>query len=174
MKEYFIKNMAFFALTVITFLLVKLIIYKSKLNAIPRKANVLRYPLAYRLAPLVTVGYFAVVTALVYIFGAKDWIYSIASGVVAVGGVVLSICWSLWRVVIRYDNFVFTNCFGNRITLMYVELELRETVQGAKWHFYRGSEQVFCMPFFVQCRDKLSNAYYDYIKELERQKRLGS
>lgn len=90
MIEYFIKNLIFFALTIVTFLIFRLILNKSKFKS-DTDSNVLRFPLAYRLAPLCTVGYFVMVMLLVMLFAKGDLIYVIVASIVALGGIVVMI-----------------------------------------------------------------------------------
>ncbi|MBE5730924.1 MAG: hypothetical protein E7350_03140 [Clostridiales bacterium] len=159
--EYFIKNLVFLALVAITFLCFRLILVKSKFQG-KGNGNILKYPLGYRLAPLVTVGFFAVVAALVGLFAEEDVLYVIASGIVAFGGLLVSLSWSLWRVEISEDGFTYTNCFGKKRRYVYANLEHKQAYSDPKWHFYQGEIKVLTMPLFIQNRDKLLSAYYHY------------
>lgn len=159
--EYFIKNLIFLALVAITFLCFRLILSKSKFQG-RGKGTVLKYPLSYRLAPLVTVGFFAVVTALVFTLAKNDLVYVVASGIVAFGGLLVSLSWSLWRVKIGEDGFTHINCFGKKRRYVYAILEHKQAEGDPKWHFYQGEIKVFTMPLFIQNRDKLLSAYYHY------------
>lgn len=161
MIEYFIKNLIFFALTIITFLIFKLILNKSKFKS-GNDSNVLKYPLAYRLAPLCTVGYFGVVTLLVMLFAKGDFIYVIAASIVALGGIVTIVLWSLWRVEIKETEFVYTNMLNKKRTYGYSDLRLIKDANGIKWFFYKGQEKVFYMPYFIQNREKLVKAYENF------------
>ncbi|MCH5163946.1 MAG: hypothetical protein J1F36_02895 [Clostridiales bacterium] len=161
MIEYFIKNLIFFALTAVAFLLFKLILSKAKFKS-DKDRNVLRYPLAYRLAPLCIVGYFMVVTLLVALFAKSDLIYVIVAGIVALGGVVTIVLWSLWRVEIKETEFVYTNILGKKRTYGYGDLQLTKDESGMKWFFYKGEEKVLSLPYFIQNREKLIKAYENY------------
>ena len=162
MIEYFIKNMIFFALTIVAFLIFKLILNKSKFKS-GNDSDVLKYPLAYRLAPLCTVVYFCVVTLLVVLFASSDLIYVIAAAIVALGGIVTIVLWSLWKVEIKDTGFVFTNFFGRKRTYGYGDLQLIKDENGMKWFFYKGGEKVLYMPYFIQNREKLVKAYEDFL-----------
>ena len=145
-------------------LVFKLIMAKSKFKK-TSKNNILRYPLGYRLAPLAFVGYFAVVTGLVLWQGIEsDWFYMAVSGVVAVGGIVLMILWSLWRVKVGESSFMYVSITGKKRTYNYADLELVHNDSGTKWYFYLGQDCVFCMPYFITNGKSLEKAYENFRK----------
>ncbi len=161
MIEYFVKNLVFFALAAVTFLLIRLTLNRTKLNG-KSDGKTLRYPLGYRLAPLITLGFFAVVVFLYFIFGAKNWLYVVAAAVVAAVGLCVSLCFSLWRVVIKDESFVFRSCLGTSVEYFYKDLQQKNEPSGAKWFFVCDGQKVFTMPFFVRGGNKLLSAYDNY------------
>lgn len=71
----------------------------------------------------------------------------------------MSILWSLWKVEIRDEDFVFRNWFGKKRTYRYEDLELRYHPKGLKWYFYKGDKKVFIMAYYIDGRSLLERRY---------------
>lgn len=159
MLEFFIKNLIFFGLTILATILFKLIIAKSKFRK-KNSGNILKYPLGYRLAPLSFVGYCGVVTALAFWQGiGAHWQYVVVSGIVAAGGLIVMIVWSIWRVEFDETGFVYTSKAGKKNAYVFEKLELKQNEHGTKWYFYLDGVEVFCLPFYISGGKELLKAY---------------
>ena len=158
MTEYFVKNLIFFALTIAAAVAFRLVLAKTKFRG-GKVGDVLKFPLSYRLAPLIFAAYFAVVALLVLLFAKGDYIYMIVAGIVAVAALPIALGWSLWKVEIGEDGFAFRNCFGIKHRYVYRDLELEEHPSGMKWYFVLGQKRVLCVRRFVRGGDRLKDKF---------------
>lgn len=172
MWEYFYKNLVFIALAVATFLIIKLILRKTKFKN-KEVGTTLKYPLSYRLAPLCTLGFFAAVLGLAAIVGIKTHhIYVIAAGIVALGGLITALGLSLWKVEIGEDSFIYVNYFGKKKKFAYIDLEIDRPASTTKWYFYKDKIKVFTMRFFIRGGNKLASAYEDYLCKIGKAQKI--
>lgn len=169
--EYFIKNLIFIAIAVVACFAYRFIINKTKLSK-KSESKTLRYPIAYRLAPLIAIVYLGVIWGLVALFAPRDIIYVYAAAVMAAFGFVVFVARSLWRVNIKSDCFTVVSFFGVKHTYGYENLQLSKNEKGTKWIFFSGEITVFSLPFFIQDGDNLVEAYYSHAKQKSKQNQV--
>lgn len=144
------------------YVLIKRITQKrnQKANDTNNKTNILRIPSAYRITMLVCSIVSFGVSMLAFIIKGEAWQLGLMFFlIVALFMLILFICWSLWRVEIYKDCFIYRNYLGKRKEYKYSELEYRAHPKGLKWYFYKDGKKVFCMPYYIENENKLVKAY---------------
>lgn len=159
----YIKMLIFLAAVAATAFIVRLIRNKAKFRS-DRYDGVLRYPLNYTLSPLLFVLFFAVTTVTVALTDLSEWYYIFLSGAVALGWTPFMIMWSIWKVEVGEEGFVYRNFVGKKTAYRYANLSVRVNERRTKWGFYVGEQCVFTMPFFVTDGERLKKAYDNYNK----------
>lgn len=151
------------------FLSVFLLLYKKRKrdtkqdeSEFSEKSYILKIPVQYRIVPLLLIGlYFFIV--IIVLVQKEDISYIIGGGVlIALPGLIMFICWSLWKVEVRRDEFVYRNFIGRTKKYKYAELEYDIANSGLKWYFYKDGKKVFCMPYYIEDGNKLERVYKRY------------
>ncbi len=124
---------------------------------------VLRIPIFYRVVPIILVGFICIMT-IVFIKQKEEDNGPLIGLWLAFGlpGMIMFTCWSLWKVEIRRDEFVYRNYIGVRKIYRYADLEYNIAKTGLKWYFYKNGKKVFCMPYYIEGGNKLEHIYKKY------------
>ncbi|MCH5164447.1 MAG: hypothetical protein J1F36_05465 [Clostridiales bacterium] len=142
------------------------IVLRLVLNKAARKSaeaqaesNILRLPLLFRIIPFIVAAFLISVYIIIIIQNIEDWPFIIIFAIFFIPALIAAIMWSLWKVEIRDEDFVYRNWFGKIKVYRYEDLELRCHPKGLKWFFYQGDKKVFTMAYFIENGDKLAAAY---------------
>ena len=73
--------------------------------------------------------------------------------------------WSLWRVDIQDEGFIYRNFWGRKKAYKYEDLEYEMHPRGLKWFFYKDGKKVFCMAYYIEGGDFLEKKYRKYMQK---------
>lgn len=123
---------------------------------------VLRIPIFYRTVPIFVILLYCFIVIITLV--QRESIKYIIGGGLLIGlpGMIMFTCWSLWKVEIRRDEFVYRNYIGVRKIYRYADLEYNIVKTGLKWYFYKNGKKVFCMPYYIEGGNKLEHIYKKY------------
>ncbi len=134
------------------------LVYKQDKDT--EKKSVLKFPLLYRIVPLLVFCVTIILSVYILLFQFEDWPYIIVLiGVVGLPFMITFIMWSLWRIDIKDDGFMYRNFFGRKIEYQYEDLEYQMHPKGLKWYFYKGDKKVLCMAYYIEGGDILEKQY---------------
>lgn len=75
--------------------------------------KVLHFPKIYRLVFLFLLIFCIIISIYLLVFQTDEWPYLfILDGLFALPSLIIFICWSLWKVEILQDGFIYRNYFG--------------------------------------------------------------
>ena len=128
--------------------------------------NQLRFPSKYRVTMLVCfLGWFPM-EALCLILNIEDWPYAVLMLCAGQFPCLLAyFLWSMWKVEILKDGFIYRNYFGKKKRYYFSELELWEHPKGLKWFFKKNGKKIFCMAYYIEGGNKLHKLYYKNVKK---------
>lgn len=139
-------------------LVVPCLVYKQDKDTNDKR--VLRIPRFYRVVPFVLFGFTVIGSACILLFQFDEWPYIlILLGFFGLPGLIMFILWSIWRVDIKEDGFIYRNFFGRKIEYKYEDLEYQLHPKGLKWYFYKDNKKVFCMAYYIENGDFLEKMY---------------
>ena len=125
--------------------------------------QILKIPSFLRNTMLVCFLGFSVCEGIALIFDPEEWpALIIGLCFFQVPFISFFICWSLWKVEIYKDRFVYRNYFGIKREYKFCDLEYVMHPKGLKWYFYKDGKKVFCMAYFIENGDKLYRVYRKY------------
>lgn len=123
-----------------------------------KRGAVLLQPRLYRLLPLILMMVPAFLSIWIILFQWEDWPYFtflflpiclICAGV--------SICFSMWKIEIQKDQFVYRNYFGVTRSFSFEDLEYK--FNGKKYAYMIKNKMVFSMPDWIENGNILKRAY---------------
>ncbi|MGN0804791.1 MAG: DUF6560 family protein [Candidatus Coproplasma sp.] len=122
--------------------------------------QVLRFPKIYRLVFLFLLIFCIIISIYLLVFQTDEWPYLfILDGLFALPSLIIFICWSLWKVEILQDGFIYRNYFGIKRKYNFAELEYKMHSKGSKWYFYKNGKKIICIAYFIENGNKLERAY---------------
>lgn len=162
---FYIKLLILFgALTLI--LAVLYLVYK-KCNE-PIEKYVLRFPRVYRIVPFSLFCFTVICSVCILLFQFEEWPYIlILIGFFGMPGLIMFIMWSLWKVDIKEESFVYRNFFGKKYEYCYGDLKYQMHPKGLKWYFYKNNKKVFCMAYYIKNEDLLEKTYRKHISKIK-------
>lgn len=128
--------------------------------------NILRIPLFYRIIPIAVFVFCFLISMYILIFQFEDWPYILLI-MIAFGlpFIIMFLTWSLWKVEMQDDGFVYRNYFGKKAAYKYSELKFEQHPKGLKWFFYKDDKKVLCIAYFIKNGDVLYKRYKRAIKK---------
>lgn len=121
----------------------------------------------YRMVLLADALFFSTLSIIFLIFQFEDWPYSVLFIVVlGIPPLIGFVCWSLWKVEILPEGFIYRNYFGVKHEYKFSDLEFKMHSKGLKWYFYKNGRKILCMPYYVKDENKLERAYKKFIQKL--------
>ena len=137
-------------------------------KALDRK-NTLRIPLFYRAVPIAVCCEMITMGVYFLIFQFEDFLpYIIIAGIICLPFLIMFITWSLWKVEIQDDGFVYRNFFGREAEYKYTDLEYEDHPKGLKWFFLKNGKKVLCIAFYVANGHVLYKRYRKAIKNASK------
>ncbi|MGN0824033.1 MAG: DUF6560 family protein [Candidatus Coproplasma sp.] len=122
--------------------------------------QILRVPTFYRLVFLFLLIFCIIISIYALIFQIDEWPYLIIlDGFFALPSLIFFICWSLWKVEILQDGFIYRNYFGVKRKYNFADLEYKMHSKGAKWYFYKNGKKIICIAYFIENGNTLERAY---------------
>ena len=67
--------------------------------------------------------------------------------------------WTMWKVEILKDGFIYRNYFGKKRRYYFSELELCEHPKGLKWFFKKNGKKIICLAYYVEGENILKKNY---------------
>lgn len=128
-----------------------------------QEGYILKMPNMYRVVSSLLIVFWLFVTIIILLTQLEDWPYIIAFGVFSgLPGIIMLICFSLWKVEVQKEKFIYRNFIGKIKVYQYTELEVKYDDKGIKWYFYKDGKKVFSMPYYVENGNKLERVYKKY------------
>ena len=128
-----------------------------------QEGYILKMPNMYRVVSSLLIVVWLFVTIIILLTQLEDWPYIIAFGVFSgLPGIIMLICFSLWKVEVQKEKFIYRNFIGKIKVYQYTELEVKYDDKGIKWYFYKDGKKVFSMPYYVENGNKLERVYKKY------------
>ena len=128
--------------------------------------NILEFPLFYRIVPLVLFGFSAVGSICILLFRFEEWSFIIIiMGFFGLPSLIMFILWSLWRVDIKDNGFIYRNYFGRKKEYKYEDLEYKMHPKGLIRNFRKDGKKVLRMAYYIENGDRLDTLYHQYIKK---------
>ncbi|WP_438847644.1 hypothetical protein [Anaerocaecibacter muris] len=122
--------------------------------------RILRILKFYRIIPLLVFSFSLIASICIFVFHFDDWPYVFLwLGFLGIPSLILFITWSLWKVEMKSEGFVFRDFSGRKNEYNYRELEYREHPKGLKWYFYKNDRKVICIPYYIEGGDALKKVY---------------
>lgn len=166
--KYFIRIVIIMIPLLVTTFVLKYTINKKQRNEVKEEVFrthecVLKMPMLYRVVPCMMIIFAALLSIYVLIAQFEDWPYLIILVVfMGVPGIAMLTCFSLWKVEIDKEKFLYRNFLGGTKIYYYKDLEQQYDGKGIKWYFYKGGKKVFCMPYYIKNGNKLLRVYKKY------------
>ena len=132
------------------------------------EGRILRLPRFYRIASFVILFPLIPIGIYLLIFQFEDWPYLFILGFIELLFIIRFVSFSLWKVEVKADSFVYRNWICRKREYQYVDLEYRPHPKGLKWFFYKGNKKVFCMPFYIENGDILEKIHNKVLKNKHR------
>lgn len=129
--------------------------------------KILKIPLAYRLALVVcSIACIGVGLLIAFITNGNGWLIGLIFFLaVALLTLILFISFSIWKIEIKEDGFIYRNYFGRKRTYNFVDLELKEYPEKLKWFFIKDVKKVVCIESIIKNNEALKDAYYKFLKK---------
>lgn len=128
-----------------------------------QEGYILKMPNMYRVVSSLLIVFWLFVTIIILLTQLEDWPYIIAFGVFSgLPGIIMLICFSLWKVEVQKEKFIYRNFIGKIKVYQYTELEVKYDDKGIKGYFYKDGKKVFSMPYYVENGNKLERVYKKY------------
>lgn len=165
-----LQNIIVFVLLPILLFLMYFFVYKysRKYGTKPKNPRVLRFPRFFLVIPIFGFCFCLLYSIYILLFQFEDWPFIILFfGIFGFPGLFAFIAWSVWKVDIKDDGFVYRNFIGRKVEYKYKDLEYKQSkrYRSLKWYFYKGDKKVFCMPPYIDGDNLLYKKYRKYIKE---------
>ena len=146
---------------------------KSALNKKKKKKEVeetfsedgyiLKMPELYRIVPCIGLIFLIIMSIYTLLAQFEDCPYLIIVWFFfGIPCIIMLICFSVWKVEVRKEEFVYRNFLGKIKIYEYKDLEHRYDGRGLKWYFYKDRKKVFCMPYYIEDGNKLERVYKKY------------
>ncbi len=146
-----------------TLVLICLVYKKGKKT---NEKTVLHFPLLFRIVPILMFGVTAIGCVCILLFQFEEWPLAILIFVgFSLPGLIMFIMWSLWRVDVKEDGFVYRNFLGRKKEYKYEDLEYQMHPKGMKWYFYKDNKKVICIANWIENEDFLEKRYRKYIRQ---------
>lgn len=124
---------------------------------------ILKMPELYRIVPCIGIIFLILLSLYILLAQFEDWsCLIIAWFFFGIPSIIIFICFSVWKVEVRKEEFVYRNFIGKIKIYQYKDLEHRYDGRGLKWYFYKDEKKVFCMPYYIENGNKLERVYKKY------------
>lgn len=131
--------------------------------------NILRMPMLYRIVFISVTCFTVICSVCILLFQFEEWPLTLLFlGFVGLPYLIMFITYSLWRVDVKDDGFIYRNFFGRKTEYKYEDLKYEMHPKGLKWYFYKGDKKVFCMAYYVENGDRLEKMYRKHIEKLNK------
>lgn len=131
-----------------------------------KNKQILRIPFFYRLIFLLLLIFCIAISVCLMIFQFDEWPYLIIlDGVFGLPSIIAFICWSLWKVDILPEGFIYRNYFGIKRKYYFADLEYKMHPKGSKWYFYKSGKKIICIPYYIEGGNKLERAYKKFFQK---------
>ena len=131
--------------------------------------NVLTFPRFYRMVSLALFIFSVIGCVCILAFQFDEWRYTIILVCVfGLPGLTMFTMWSLWRVDIIEDGFVYRNYIGITRIYRYEDLEYSRHPKGLVWNFYKDGKRVLRMAYYIENGNRLDELYHKYIRKLNK------
>lgn len=128
-----------------------------------KNERILRFPLFYRMVMLICCIFSDCMSIGILIFQFEEWPYAILFFLVfSCPCLVAFILWSLWKVEIRKDGFIYRNYFGISKEYSFSGLEIENHSKGLKWWFKKNNKKIICIAYFIENGNALEKACRKY------------
>ena len=125
--------------------------------------TVLRIPKNYRTIMLVCFLFWFPIEALCLITSIEDWPFvPIVLFFFQLPCLLAFYLWTMWKVEILKDGFIYRNYFGKKRRYYFSELELCEHPKGLKWFFKKNGKKIICLAYYVEGENTLKKNYRRY------------
>lgn len=132
--------------------------------------TILQIPQLYRIVAFIAFCVFTIASICILLFQFEEWPFIILiMGFFGLPSLIMAVMWSLWKVEIKPDGFIYRNFFGRKKEYKFIDLEYQMHPRGLKWYFYKGNKKVFCMPYYIEGGDNLEKRHRSYIKKIKKQ-----
>ncbi|MDE5563398.1 MAG: hypothetical protein K2J01_07650 [Clostridiales bacterium] len=159
--QFYLKLLIILVLLTLT-LVLSCLVYKTDSNSEGKR--VLKFPRFFRLVPFLLFCFTVICSICILLFQFEEWPYILLLfGVFGLPSLIMFILWSIWRVDIKEDGFIYRNYFGKKNEYKYAELEYQLHPKGLKWYFYKNNKKVLCVAYYVNGGDTLDRLYHKYI-----------
>ena len=155
---------------VIVFIIFEIVIiaYTRWLCGQPLKSHIkgeqgaiLLQPKLYRWLPLLFMTIPLFLSIWIVLFQWQDWRYLVFLFLpICLICASVSICFSLWKIEIQKNRFLYRNYFGITKSYFYEDLEYR--FNGKKYAYMLNNKTVFVMPDWIENRNMLKRSYTKY------------
>jgi hypothetical protein len=124
---------------------------------------ILKMPELYKIVPCMVIIFAVIMSIYTLLAQFEDWPYLIILWFFfGLPSITMLICFSVWKVEVRKEEFVYRNFLGKIKIYEYKDLEHRYDERGLKWYFYKDGKKVFCMPYYIENGNKLERVYKKY------------
>lgn len=124
---------------------------------------ILKMPELYQIVPCIGLAFVIIMSIYILLVQFEDWPYLIILWLFfGIPCIIMLVCFSIWKVEVQKEKFVYRNFLAKIKTYQYKDLELRYDDKGIKWYFYKDNKKVFCMPYYVEDGNKLEKVYKKY------------
>lgn len=125
--------------------------------------TVLRIPKNYRTIMLGCFLFWFPIDALCLILSIEDWPCAVLMFCAFQLPCLLAFyLWTMWKVEILKDGFIYRNYFGKKRRYYFSELELWEHPKGLKWFFKQNGKKIICLAYYVEGENILKKNYRRY------------
>ena len=124
---------------------------------------ILKMPELYKIVPCIGIIFLVLLSLYILLAQFEDWPLLIVGWFFfGLPSITMLICFSVWKVEVRKEEFVYRNFLGKIKIYEYKDLEHRYDERGLKWYFYKDGKKVFCMPYYIENGNKLERVYKKY------------
>ena len=136
---------------------------QTESDSFSQEGYILKMPNMYRVVSFLLIVFWLLVTIIILLTQLEDWPYIIAFGIFSgLPGIIMLICFSLWKVEVQKEKFIYRNFIGKTKVYQYMELKFQVDDKGIKWYFYKDGKKVFSMPYYIENGNKLERVYKKY------------
>lgn len=125
------------------------------------RGTILLQPRLYRLLPLIVMTIPVFLSIWISLFQWEDWPYFtflfLPICLICAG---ISISFSMWKIEIQKDKFIYRNYFGITKSFSYEDLEYK--FNGKKYAYMINNKTVFIMPDWIEDGNILKRVYTKY------------
>ena len=134
-----------------------------------KNKRILRIPFFYRLVFLLLLIFCIAMSIYGLICQFDEWPYIIIlDGGFGLPSIIAFTCWSLWKVEILPEGFIYRNYFGIKRKYNFADLEYKMHTKGSKWYFYKSGKIIICVAYYIEGENKLLRAYKKYVQQKKK------